>query len=282
MITTSIQLLDEMTSQLNALSGLAEDDPQSIQEAIYIVSDSIIKLKELIARENLPSAAEEIRFFKKIKPQFDGRLIFYLLLFRLQTNCVAPTATGRYNIYSTELKKLQPFYQQHYFFWQYYRMEQTYLDEHYFLRNATENQPLLDEFQLYFDGTSNTSMSALTAKFYAYELFRMHTLTIAASLSLPPAQMQGSADFPPLHWTAVKTGLIELIYALHEYGVFNNAQVEVKKIADYFSEVFQIRFGNIYKTYEDIRLRKKNRTTFLDALKSALERRIDRDNEYAM
>lgn len=282
MITISMQLLEEMNARLNNLSGLSEDDPQSIQEAIYIVSESIAKLKGLITEERFSSPIEEIRFFKKTKPQFDGRLIFYLTLLRFQTCYTFADPIDRYNAYTAELKKLQPFYQQHYFFWQYYNMDQTYLDEHYFLRSAKENLPLLDESQLYFDRSTNAPMSALIAKFYGYELLRLHTLTIAAQLPLPAKHTDGKGDLSLLQWTSVKAGLIELIYALHEYGVFNNGQVEVKKIADYFSQVFQIKFGNIYKTYEDIRLRKKNPTAFLDALKSALERRIDRDNEYAM
>jgi len=280
MMQETIQLLEEMHSNLAAITGLAEDDLQSIQEAIHIVSQTLVQLKTIITTGEFRSTDDEIRFFKKIKPQFDGRLIFYLLLLRMHAGLSA-IPMNRHAAYARELERLQPFYQQHYSFWQYYRMDQTDLDEHYFLRRSQNTFPLLEENQVHYDWQTNTLMSATAARIHAYELLKEHAAAIMDRTALPAGKYSPD-DTSALRWTAAKAGLIELIYALQEYGVFNNAPVEIKKIADYFSTVFQVRFANVYKTYEDIRLRKKNRTPFLDALKAALERRIDRDNENAM
>ena len=38
---------------------------------------------------------------------------------------------------------------------------------------------------------------------------------------------------------------------------------------------------NIHKKYEEIRIRKKNRTVFLDALKNSLIRKMELDDEHA-
>lgn len=281
MMKEAVQLLEDMHVRLAGITGLAEDDLTSIQEAIQIASEAIVQLRTIIVTGEFISTNDEIRFFKQIKPQFDGRLIFYLLLLRMQAMQVSVSPCDRHLEYARELKRLQSFYRQHYVFWQYYRMDQTHLDEHYFLRQTKDTLPLLEENQIHYDWQTNAPMSAIAAKIYAYELLRTHAAVVAAQFSLTSDSNKKTNDLP-LHWTSSKAGLIELIYALQEYGVFNNAQLEVKKIADYFSIMFGIRFANVYKTYEDIRLRKKSRTPFLDALKAALERRIDRDNENAM
>lgn len=281
MIKESGLLLEEMNTRLAAINGLAEDDLQSIHEAIQIVSDAIAQLKKMIVADSFHSTAEEIHFFKQIKPQFDGRLIFYLLLLRLHTCQASTDPADRQEIYSKELERLQPFYQQHYSFWQYYIIGQTYLDEHYFLRHAQTVTPLLEEDHIHYDWQTNTLKSVAASRIHAYELLREHAATLTTRISISPQKNKKANNFS-LHWTSAKAGLIELIYALQEYGVFNNSQVEIKKISDYLSAAFSVHLANIYKTYEDIRLRKKSRTPFLDALKAALEKRIDRDNENAM
>ncbi len=100
--------------------------------------------------------------------------------------------------------------------------------------------------------------------------------------SAPALRATSYPDPPKLIWTAPKVALVELLYALQEYGVFNNTKLEVKKLADYFEKIFQTDLRNVYKSYEDIRLRKKNRTPFLDALKSSLLRRMDEDDLSAL
>ena len=41
-----------------------------------------------------------------------------------------------------------------------------------------------------------------------------------------------------LKWTASKTALTELIYALYSHGVFNNGNTDIKLIAKTFEEAF--------------------------------------------
>ena len=76
-----------------------------------------------------------------------------------------------------------------------------------------------------------------------------------------------------LQWTASKTALVELIYALQSGGVYNNGQMEIKEIAETFQHVFKVDLGNYYHVFNEIRLRKKNRTSLLDpaSRKSAAE-----------
>lgn len=82
-----------------------------------------------------------------------------------------------------------------------------------------------------------------------------------------------------LQWTESKTALIELIYALQSYAVFDIGKSDIKAIATYFENVFEIDLGDFYHTYLEIRNRKINRTKFLDSLKDAIIRKMDEQDE---
>ena len=78
-----------------------------------------------------------------------------------------------------------------------------------------------------------------------------------------------------LIWTAQKTDLIELIYALHEVGAFNNSTSDVRRIVETFEVLFNINLGNYYRAFLGIRMRKTGQTAFLDQLKGRLIQRIN-------
>ncbi len=180
--------------------------------------------------------------------------------------------------YLRELDKLQPFYDSCYSFLLYYRMGHTYMDQQYFLRKSQNDAAIYNENHIFYDRTTNSLMSGKLARIIAYDLFKEYITD--KLMMMPQGNISGSSSV--LTWTARKSFLIELMYALQAFGVFNNTSVDIRKIALHFSKVFNIHFGNIYKTYEDIRLRKKNPTPFLDSLRISLIKKIDLDNENAM
>lgn len=84
-----------------------------------------------------------------------------------------------------------------------------------------------------------------------------------------------------LRWALSKAALTELIYGLHEHGCFDG-RPEISRIATVFSYIFDIDLGNIYKGYEGIRIRKKDRTPLLSGLVASMLRRLDHDDLYAL
>ncbi len=52
-----------------------------------------------------------------------------------------------------------------------------------------------------------------------------------------------------VNWTGSKTGLIELIYALHYQGVFDNGNSDIKVIVKTFEDMLNINLGDFYHTY---------------------------------
>ena len=82
-----------------------------------------------------------------------------------------------------------------------------------------------------------------------------------------------------LTWTGAKTDLVELIYALHAVGAFNNATPDLRKIVEAFELIFNVNLGNYSRTFLSIRIRKTGQTAFLDQLQQRLMQRINEMEE---
>ena len=80
-------------------------------------------------------------------------------------------------------------------------------------------------------------------------------------------------------WTGSKIALIELIYALHAEGVFNNGMTDLKETAKFFEETFDVDLGQFHRTFFEMRARKSERTKFLNSLRDGLIRRMDEVDE---
>jgi hypothetical protein len=80
-------------------------------------------------------------------------------------------------------------------------------------------------------------------------------------------------------WTAPKVSLIELLYALHSEGVFNNGAADLKDIAEYLEYIFEIDLGQYRRTFHEIRARKLDRTKFIITLNETLLKRMDNSDE---
>lgn len=88
--------------------------------------------------------------------------------------------------------------------------------------------------------------------------------------------MQTSSN---LFWTAIKTELIELIYALHSSNSINNGTVDIKELAAHFEHFYNVDLGNYYHTFIEIRSRKTGTTKFLKKLIDMLKQRMEELND---
>ena len=94
---------------------------------------------------------------------------------------------------------------------------------------------------------------------------------------------QISSDYPfkkqvttktHLKWTAKKTDLIELLYALDAAGCFNSGNVSLNQIAIYLENVFNTNLSHFPRDFYEMRIR-NNQTPFIDKLKILLKKRMD-------
>jgi hypothetical protein len=273
-------LLDELLKDLEQFSSMDDGKISMFKKALDLCNAAIEKLDGMLSDHHFANQGEEIYFFKVIKPEFLSRQFYYSSL--LQCEIRKPIGVGDIaaTYHKKTLEKLNHFLEAHAPFYQYYRSGATYLDHLLFRRYR---QPDSEIFPFNFYGLNkhcSSKYDILLAKVMANELIAGHLMN---DQQAERHRVPGSdAVQTNITWSASKVALAELLYALHASGVLSNSPLEIKALSEIAANVFHVQMGNIYKVFEEIRLRKKNRTAFLDQLKTNLIQRMDMDDDKSL
>jgi hypothetical protein len=274
------QLLSKLNEQLN-FTDLEIDDPiLRSEDAINIIINSIEKLKILFEKERIKSQEQEIDFFKNIKPRFTSKLIYYNAIFKIETK--KPHGGERIikKYLNNELEKLKRYFDNNLDFYKYYRTGSNYLDHKYFTRGKIDIKLALDSFYFEVDHTFSTSHDFKVAKIMAHDLIQVYLEDKLLMMeNREPKEKSQVNPKVKQNWTGSKVALIELLYALHSEGVFNNGASDLKDIAEYFQNVFNIDLGQYHRAFLEIRMRKSDQTKFLNALKEKLVKRMENTDD---
>ncbi|WP_313380492.1 RteC domain-containing protein [Proteiniphilum saccharofermentans] len=251
------------------------DDINHLTESIIEqIIKSLSNLKNYVLANGFKDADEEIRFFKYQKPAIVAKLIYYNTIYKIETR--KPYGAKPLKRYlKEELKELKRDFDNNLDFYKYYRTNNSYLDEKLFVRNNHDIKLCLDTCYYQFDHCFSTSHDYIVAKIIANDLIRVYVEDQLYNND----QKDKSTVSQKLNWTGSKVALIELIYALHYQGVFDNGNADIRLIAKYFENVFNVNLGNYYQTYLELRNRKMNPTKFLDALREGLIRKMNEQDE---
>lgn len=273
-------ILTNLQEQLNFID--LEIDNQSIrcENAIEIILKTIKSLRIILSKTKFKTDAEEIKFFKEIKPQFTSKLIYYNTIFKIEMK--KPNGGNRIvkKYYNNELVKLKAFFDNELEFYKYYRSGSTYLDHKYFLRSKFDIKMSLSSYYFEADTNFSNSHDFKVAKILANDLIQLY---LENQLVMIENKDNGekSQRKPNLKmiWTSPKVALIELVYALHTEGVFNNGAADLKDVAEYFEHIFEVDLGQYRRTFLEIRTRKADRVKFLTSLNKKLLKRMEDTDE---
>lgn len=106
-------------------------------EASLVLGDAFQRLREFVSSYTFESEAEEIEFFKTIKPRLYCRLIYYRKVYNIEMN--RPVGIeSQYAYLHDEIKAIDRYNDKHSDFVRYYRSGMTHLDSLYYLRNRTD------------------------------------------------------------------------------------------------------------------------------------------------
>ncbi|MET0760325.1 MAG: RteC domain-containing protein, partial [Flavobacterium sp.] len=267
----SESLMSELEHQLKLIHLEIENPIQSAEQSIKISIFILEKLKTFFIKYKFQNKIEEIEFFRDIKPKFAGKLIYYNEIYNIETNKPLGSQKTARKYYKTELLKLKTFFDENLEFYRYYRIGNRCLDNKYFIRGKYDVRLTLDSFYFLADHRFSTSHDYKVAKILANDLIRVFLEEEIAKLdnkvvgNLKPISLHKSQK-----WTGSKVALIELIYALHTEGVFNNGTSELKEVTTFFESAFKVDLGQFNRAFLEIRARKSERTKFLNTLKDKL------------
>ena len=273
-------LLNDLNEQLNFIDLEIDDQIKKCEQAITIILKSINELKKLIAKNNFKSKSEEILFFKEIKPLFTSKFIYFNRVYKIEMK--KPNGGNRIlkKYYNNELLKLKAFFDNELEFYQYFRSGSTYLDYKYFLRGEFDIKLALDSYYFESDMSFATSHDFKVATILANDLIELYIenqlIMLENKENTEKSQRKPNVK---MTWTGSKVALVELMYALHTEGVFNNGAADLKEIAEYFEHIFDIDLGQYRRAFLEIRARKSDKTKFLTTLNEGLLKRMENSDD---
>lgn len=267
------ELLYELEMEIDKLEIEADCRIQKIETVIHEIVKCLSKLKEYIQKRGFNNTEEEIRFFKHQKPVIVSKLIYYNAIYKIESKKPNETKSAKKYIH-TELNKLKRFFDNNLEFYKYYRTNNTFIDDQLFVRGKYDIKLNLDTIYFETDHSFSTVADYKAAKILANDLIQVYLEDQLNNRHYKRVHRKS-----PLTWTASKTALTELIYALHSQGVFDRGNAEIKLIAKTFESAFNIDLGDFYHTFMELKARKINRTKFLDSLCEALIKKMDEQDE---
>jgi hypothetical protein len=163
-------LYQHMMDRIQETSKNQQPDPLAfLKECIGIVRSAIEQLKNAVADSPFQNEAEEIQFFKHIKPRFYCQLIYYLMVYDIEID--KPMGTREKSKYfKKELGKLKAFFEKNREFYHYFRSGSTHEDVRFFVRGKQDFSASLHPYYFDADPRFSTSQDIKTARLLANEL----------------------------------------------------------------------------------------------------------------
>lgn len=251
------------------------DDYSMVSElSIKYISQHLMEAKEEFeSRENV-SPQEEVFYFKNIKCHLYAMMLYHLYIKDIEINKPPLKKKKLKKYYLKELFKIKTELNKKSFYYNYYKTGATHMDHQFFKRMDQDIFVSIEKYLLHIDCRYTTPTIHLFSKIEAYDKLRNHLKKKIKKYDKKRVNQEAATATHTLAWTSSKTDLIELIYAFHAAGVFNNGKAEIKEIAQYFQETLNIDLGQYNRVFYDIRMRKINKTKSLDLLKDALLKRM--------
>jgi len=274
--------ISNFETQIDILETNVENLIEKAEKGIKISKDMLRILRDIIFDSTFKSSAEEIDFFKNIKPKVYNKLIYYVKLFNIESKRPRGSSKSQRKYFDNEIERLQAYFNDNLEFYQYFRRGGSSLDSQYFIRGKDDIRLNPDNFHFFTDEKFSTSHDSTVATILAYDMLIIHLKQEIDKLennngmetTIQPFRKQSK-----LFWTGHKTDLIELIYALHSSGAVNSGTADIKELAATCEQIFNIDLGNYYHTFIEIRSRKSNNTKFIDKLKESLIKRYNESDE---
>lgn len=267
----------------NEIDKLNLDGVISIDNAVYmlkVISPLFGKLQAATTNYQFQAEADEVYYFKKLKPAILGKYLFFSKIYNIESQMPIGNKDVIKHYLSEELNSLTHYFYRNKEFYQYYRTEQTYSDSIYFVRGNCKPFLCSDSVHIDKDPRSSTGYDYKVAKILANEQLQKYLEKRIQSIERIEelTSTLSKLSFPNLSWTGKKVFLIELGYSLYSSCDINGGKATIGEIMDALSILFNIDLGDYYRVYLNLKSRKKDRTSYLNSLIDKLIKRMNEDD----
>jgi len=267
-------ITEKLKTNLQQFESNENRDIMELERAVGICSSALLELREYVDRHDFKTREEEIHFFKVTKPDVLKEYLYYSKILQLESKSPDLTDCKRY------LKKMiaeaRQYYRDFPEFYRYYRSGSDHLDDKYFVRTPISCYLNCDRFIM--DPCFSTSHDYTLAAMKAFERITEYCKTELRKLKSgqPFISKDGPVSVRSAHkWTGSLRALVELIYGVHSTGVIDDGRISIKKLIEISEALFNVKLGDYYHTWNEIRGRKISRTPFLDLMIKSLLKRMD-------
>lgn len=269
----------ELEQELSLLDDLEILPLERLRQALPLTSKVLNDVKDAVLKDGFDSQAEEIDFFKKIKPRFYALQLWEMLLYDVSARTPAATKEMVRGYYEQELIQAFRLLNANSFHYQYYKTGASELDHVYFLRDAKESDiPILELIDPY-PGFS-TALDYSFAKFMAYERIRDYLLELITNLYGENKPVAGAGKMPVVKWTGDTINLVELGYGIWLTRQVNNGDAGVAEIIQALESAFQVSVGRAYRRWQSISQRKRvSPVRYINQMGDAIKKRLDEGND---
>ena len=247
-------------------------------EMAQYLQELLFSAKKCVLEKGFRNDKEEIDFFRNIKPQILGKLIYYNKVYRIETACPVNNGKMYHAYFSKQLQELKREYLHicNSDFYRYYRSGRNDRDHEYFKLGQINYHEGLNSFVFEIDPNFSTYYDYKVARIVANELFYTYLLSKISPDEHPDFILENT-ETKDVFWTDSKNALIELIYALYASGAISYGKIGIRKITLIFQVLFRIPLGDMHHAFHRMKTRAGSRTAFLDQLKSSLEGYMNRN-----
>jgi hypothetical protein len=276
------QQLEDIRTVLNeGLLALIETEPglQRLNAALEIIDPALAEINRIRKHLNFPNPDEEIYFFKDYLPGIMATRVEEIMKYHLHMHVPIGTDESRLKYYEDELKARKSFFRMNSFYYQYFRSGLSDLDRIFFTADAAPLEvPPADLSE--FSDPCSTPITCLFAKFIAYERIQYHILQQVVKIKHPETKPNTSASpVSDLRWTGDAVNIVELAYGLWLTGQLNNGNASLNQIVRWLESSLQVSIGIIQRRFNEIERRKRlSVTKFIDQMKEAILKKIDKDH----
>lgn len=208
-----------------------------------LYSEAYIRLRTYMLAYEFKDDAEEIHFFKHVKPQLCSQLIYHRKVYNFELNRPVGGCEVQRRYLNRELDRIQEFIDMRREFYGYYRTGATHLDHLYFKRGEIDTNTFLEISRHERDPELSSDCDYKASRILANDMFRKFLEKELMILEgHVPIENEDLRPRRKIYWKLKKVFLIELAYALHWRGAFGDACFQ--EVLEVLEDAFNIDLGS--------------------------------------
>jgi hypothetical protein len=270
--------------ELKIKSILNENKVEYFINKIKVIEETLESLRDYILRHSFENDLAEINYFKDLKPLVVSQLVLNKRLLQIEYEKPQGSINDKIEHLKSELKRLNRYSKANTFFLQYIRSGKTDLDENYFLRRNAKKHQMFESFACEIDYNTGTGFDYRIAVIQAHDKIENHLQEQIDALK--NHSLKNNFEFyspydttcgiKKMKWTISQADLVELIYGLYTMKAFNHGASEIKEIAEFLEDKFNVKLNNVYRSFSDIKNRKSvDRFKFISQMLEHLDNATD-------